>query len=268
MKYALITDIHGNLEALDAVLKEIETAGISPEHTGCLGDMVGYGPYPNECVDKVRRRCGFVVHGNHELSVVSGIPKAYIHSSLFEMMKWTKKRITQENLEWMAQLPAQTRFRYGIVAHGQPIYGDKIFDYERVNNYVFIEEGKDATFVMSRVFRNLKHHSKETGNGSYLAAFGHTHEGWAMIENDRFVRLEPDFKTRRYENPDKALMIASVPSVGLPRDGDWRSGWLEVDAHGVTLHRTEYDVQATIDATIHEAVTDGVMPLQKGTFKR
>src|SRR5262245_52245495 len=105
MTTAFISDIHGNLEALEAVLGVIET--LRPDRIYCLGDVVGYGASPNECLDLVRRHCKLVLLGNHDAAASGGpeIARFNIHARV--AAEWTHKTLTREHREFLQRLPLE-----------------------------------------------------------------------------------------------------------------------------------------------------------------
>jgi predicted phosphodiesterase len=103
MTTAIISDIHGNLEALDAVLAELDRR--HPDRVVCLGDIVGYGASPNECLDRVRKRCGTVLLGNHDAAASGGPEAARFNIYARVAAEWTMKTLTRDNREYLQRLP-------------------------------------------------------------------------------------------------------------------------------------------------------------------
>src|SRR6187431_1649878 len=103
MKYALISDIHANLEALEACFKLIDAEGV--DAIACLGDIVGYGASPNECVEMVRERASHVVIGNHDAAVVGTTETEYFNLDARSAVLWTRNALTPENLAFLRDLP-------------------------------------------------------------------------------------------------------------------------------------------------------------------
>lgn len=115
MRLGLISDIHANLPALDTALEELG----SVDRYACPGDIVGYGPHPNECIERVRALDAVTVAGNHELIVLGELPEEGIHPWAVQTLRWTRKELTAENRDWIAALPHTTAVEPGItMAHG------------------------------------------------------------------------------------------------------------------------------------------------------
>jgi len=125
MRVAVISDIHGNLHALEAVLADIERQ--APDEVWCLGDVVGYGPRPNECVALVRERATLALCGNHDLAVIGTIDLAEFSGDAAAAARWTRDVLTPEAAAWLASL-RPTATRDGVeLFHGSP--RDPVWDY-------------------------------------------------------------------------------------------------------------------------------------------
>ena len=117
MRYGLIADIHANLAALDAALAALRAADV--ERFVCAGDIVGYGPQPNECIEILRGLEGPCVAGNHELILLGRLPEQGIHPWAAKTLAWTRGQLTAENRTWLEALPLREDTPEGItVAHG------------------------------------------------------------------------------------------------------------------------------------------------------
>src|SRR5690349_21669077 len=102
MRVAVISDIHGNLHALEAVLADIVDA--APDEVWCLGDVVGYGPRPNECADIVRERSAVVLVGNHDLAAIGNLSTAEFGPLASVSAQWTAAKLTDANADWLRSL--------------------------------------------------------------------------------------------------------------------------------------------------------------------
>src|SRR4051812_46263581 len=108
MRIAVISDIHSNLHALDAVLTDVDAE--APDEIWCLGDVVGYGPRPNECADIVRERAGVVLVGNHDLAAIGKLDTRDFGPLAAESAAWTEQALGSAQTEWLRTLePAATR---------------------------------------------------------------------------------------------------------------------------------------------------------------
>jgi predicted phosphodiesterase len=231
VKRALISDIHGNLEALDAVLADIASVGASEIY--CLGDIIGYGPNPCECLDLVMSRCKVTILGNHDQAALFD-PDGFNPMAL-NAIYWTRDRLdngpgspAQINKRWdfLGELPRQVTQDDWKYVHGSPR--------DPTNEYVFPEYIFDQR-KMEILF----------GKVSKYCFQGHTHLPGVFSTDCEFLAQE------NMEGPirlgEDKLMI-NVGSVGQPRDGDRRSCYVVVDTDAMTVEfrRVEYDFEKTI----------------------
>jgi len=224
VKYGLISDIHGNLPALEAVLTHLDHQS---DLTGVyhLGDLVGYAPWPNEVVDLLRKRAVPGVAGNYDSTTATG----YEHcgckyedprqaSLSHESYSWTLMNVTPETKRWLGSLPFRIDVRplgghtagpQLILIHGNPVL-----------NTVYWTEDRSDSFC-------LKMADRLGAKSGDVVAFGHTHKPW-----HRTV---------------KGIHFVNTGSVGRPKDGDWRAGYAAVEMDGETVEvdfvRVEYDLE-------------------------
>lgn len=228
MRRAIISDIHGNLEALTAVLKDISQQQC--DEIVCLGDIVGYGPNPCECVDKVSTLNASIL-GNHDLGAIFD-PEGFSNAAE-QAIFWTRKQLESSNppeaarkrLEFLARLPRTRREGKVMFVHGSVR--------NPINEYVFPEDVFNRR-KMDKLFSMVQGYCFQ----------GHTHVPGVFTADMQFVRPE-ECGMRFPLSADKAMI--NVGSVGQPRDGDWRSCYVIFDGASVEFHRVEYDVQTTID---------------------
>ncbi len=220
---AIISDVHANLAALQAVLESIGNG-----HTVyCCGDVVGYGPQPNECCELLRARHVHCVKGNHDHTCATLQDMEPCNPLAKASFLWTHEQLTDENREWLAELPMQLDADELSLVHGCP--GTST---EMLNAYVL-----DSTYSNER-FRELLRRVP----GKRLA-LGHTH-----------VPMNHGFNGK----------VINPGSVGQPRDGDWRASYLTIEdmrykfslvldpratfnmvSDKVAFHRVEYDCEST-----------------------
>ncbi len=214
--FAVLSDIHSNLPALKAVLEHME-GEYGRMHIVIAGDMVGYGPYPNETLELLRKQDIYAIRGNHD-RVVSGLGDgAHFRKKALETDMWTRKVISEENRNFLKGLPRALVLYiggHGIgVFHGSPAEEDR-----------YIKPGDASEEILDDAM--------EYGTIDILI-LGHTHLPF----------------TKRLKNG----MVMNPGSVGQPRDGDPRASYAVVnpESETVEIHRVEYDIES-IRARIKE----------------
>jgi predicted phosphodiesterase len=226
MRYAIISDIHSNLEALKACLKEIDKLKV--DGIVCCGDIVGYNTNPNECIELVRERHVACVMGNHDLRASGLDEPADFNLQAAVAIHWTRKELKEDNALFLKALPntlvVDGRF---LVFHGW------VNDIDR-----YILGARDAM----ENFRLIKGDRKFKGIS--LAFFGHTHVPISYHEADGTVFMDPDLNFRIKQGQNHLI---NPGGLGQPRDRDPRASFLVYDANksAITFHRIEYDIQAT-----------------------
>lgn len=232
MKRALISDIHGNLEALQAVLEDIASVGVDDVY--CLGDIIGYGPNPCECLDLVMKHASKTILGNHDQAALFD-PDGFNPMAL-QAIYWTRDQLdngpgtsTQINDRWdfLGELPRQIDEGQYRFVHGSPR--------DPTNEYVFPEYVFD-TRKMEILFGKFDH----------LCFMGHTHLPGVFTTECDFVT--PDNCGHTYTFGADKLMI-NVGSVGQPRDDNNKSCYaiLDSEAKTVSFRRVDYDRDRTAD---------------------
>jgi len=116
VRYAVLSDVHSNIDALDAAFGQIR----EDDAVLCLGDIVGYGPNPNECVERIRARATATVLGNHDVAAIDDFGVAYFNPAAREAMKWTQGVLTEENRAWLDSLGYEFRMPEFLLVHGAP----------------------------------------------------------------------------------------------------------------------------------------------------
>jgi len=211
MKIAVISDIHGNLEAFSAVLAEIDKRNIQSIY--CLGDIVGYGPNPNECIELMRSRIIPSVAGNHDKAVTGELSIDSFSQMAKAGVLWTKSEITEENEEYLLNLPYIIQEHNIVFVHSSP-------DYPEEFRYLLSPEDARESFDYF---------------STPLCLVGHTHRPVIFCEDDKTKEITAEKK-----------FIVNVGSVGQPRDGNWRACFVIMDTEQYTLEfvRVEYDVES------------------------
>lgn len=225
VRYAIISDIHSNLEALDAVLKHIKSRRIN--RIICLGDVVGYGPDPQECLKIVRENADICVKGNHEEAVVEG---AYLFNDRAKAsIEWTQKTLEkseekQEYIEFLSNLPLLYTEDNYLFVHASPI--------DPTSDYIFGSKQTVKTDKYHNIFAAF----------DTILFIGHTHIPCVITEDFKTSYVE-DLGYKYHFQNQKAII--NVGSVGQPRDHDKRASYLEVIDDMFFFHRIEYDVEKT-----------------------
>lgn len=228
MKRALISDIHGNLEALRVVLADIREQGVSEIY--CLGDIVGYGPNPCECLDLVIEHCEATILGNHDQATLFD-PDGF-NPVAQRAIYWTR-----EQLEDGPGTPSQRNRRWDFLGelHRTVSDGDFLFVHgsprEPTNEYVFPEDIYNQR-KMDALFNRIQKYCFQ----------GHTHLPGVFTPDYRFVTPEECNNQYRLVS-DKAMV--NVGSVGQPRDGDPRACYVILEDTALTYRRLQYPVEET-----------------------
>ena len=215
-KIAVITDIHGNLPALEASLEAIDTIGVSEIY--CGGDLVGYGPHPNEVCELIQARGIPTIYGNYDYAIARDLDDcgcAYVTQHDRDLgqqsVAWTLEHTSQSSKDFMRELPFDLHFPCGDqrihLVHGSP---------RKVNEYLF--EDKPA-----RLYERLAR-----AENAEVLVFGHTHKPWIHTYG--------------------GMLFVNCGSVGKPKDGDPRASFaiLEADGTGVvrgSIERVPYDAE-------------------------
>ncbi len=217
MRYAIISDMHANLDAFNVVLKKIDAIGF--DRVVCLGDVVGYNANPNECIDLVREREIPTICGNHD-AVACSIEEPWGFNPIaLAAALWTRETLTDDNIEWLRQLSDTKMFDHFLAVHGAPGNRDTyLFSWEDIIPHIPYVEEQQRT----------------------LCFFGHTHCP-GIFSTDGLYSVDDDSKFALGENK---LFFINPGSVGQPRDGDPRAsfGIFDTDSNEFDLVRVEYPV--------------------------
>ena len=233
MRIGLISDIHANLEALEAVLKALSRESL--DLTICLGDLVGYGPDPNICVEKTIESVDLVVAGNHDYAAAGLVSTAPFNEHARAAMEWTKTVLNNNNVELLKKLPLMQCEGNITAVHASPESPDQW-------RYVIGED--DA-------YRNLM------GLTTNLCFVGHTHMPLGyMMDTENNLYFQQDLTAAAIESNRKYLI--NVGSVGQPRDGDTRAclGILDTEKGLFELKRIEYNVQTTQEKMVKKELPE------------
>jgi diadenosine tetraphosphatase ApaH/serine/threonine PP2A family protein phosphatase len=229
MRIALLSDVHGNLPAFEAVLGDVEDAAV--EAVWCLGDLVGYGAQPDDCVQLARDRCDLSLAGNHDLVVTGEIPISDFSSSAAAAARWTQETISDETLGFLKGLAAADPGREPALYHASP--RDPVWEY--VLSTWQADENMD---LMDARVGAVGH--------SHVALWFQRDEEGNMGGATADAGLELDMSSGRW--------LVNPGGVGQPRDGDPRAAWLLLDTSTwmANWRRVEYPIDEAARA-IEEA---------------
>ncbi|HUE40359.1 MAG TPA: metallophosphoesterase family protein [Chthoniobacterales bacterium] len=234
MRYAIISDIHSNLEAFEAVLADADDNKCTD--FVCLGDVVGYNANPHDCVDRVREMECPIVKGNHD-EQASLIESSRDFNEMAEAaIQWTRDHLTGEDKNWLRDLKLQ----------------------RQLQDFTIVHATLDTPGQWGYVFNNLDAAASFTYQHTTVCFFGHTHVPVAFVRDEGVQRQQID-KLRI--DPGKKYFI-NVGSVGQPRDGDWRAAYCiyDVESNVVEQRRIKYDLAAAqkkiVDAGLPHLLAD------------
>ncbi len=232
VKRAIISDIHSNLEALTAVLADIKSQEV--EDIYCLGDVVGYGPNPRECVDLIRQSVSVCLLGNHDHGAMYH-PDGF-NACAEQAIFWTREELEkpigptdQRDARWdfLGNLPRSYSEKKMIFVHGSAR--------NPLNEYVFPEDIYHER-KLEKIFAQIQ----------WISFQGHTHVPGIFTQGDRYMFRSPEeFDLVRQLSTESKYMI-NVGSVGQPRDNDPRACYVIFDGLTVTYRRVAYDYSQTI----------------------
>ncbi len=224
MRFAIFSDVHANLEALEAVLAD--AAQRECTHFVCLGDVVGYNANPHECVERVRALDCPTVKGNHDEQASLFESSRDFNELAEHAIEWTRENLTKEDREWLRDLRLQ----------------------RQVRDFTIVHATLDTPGQWGYIFNNLDAVASFTYQHTALCFFGHTHVPMAFIRDDGVRRVKID---RLRIEPAKKYFI-NVGSVGQSRDGDWHASYcmFDTDHNMVEQHRINYDLQTAQDKII------------------
>jgi len=218
VRYAIFSDIHANLEALEAVLHDAEEQRCT--HYVCLGDVVGYNANPHECVARLQEIDCPIVKGNHD-EQASLLESSRDFNEMAEAaIEWTRDHLNDADKQWLRELKLQ----------------------RQVRDFTIVHATLDTPSQWGYVFNNLDAAASFTYQHTTVCFFGHTHVPMTFIRDDGVQRIRAD---QLHIDPTKKYFI-NVGSVGQPRDGDWHAAYCiyHVEQNSVELRRVKYDLAA------------------------
>ena len=230
MRIALLSDIHGNLPALEAVLADVDAA--EPNAVWCLGDVVGYGAQPNECTSLVAQRADLCLAGNHDLGVLGEIDIGSFSPAAAEAARWTRERLDEPSRDFLSRLSAADESDAVAVYHASP--RDHVWEY-----VLWPEQAGECMRVQA----------------TRVAAIGHSHIALCFRADDdddvdatQGAQMGADAEL----DVNDGRWLLNPGSVGQPRDGDPRAAWLELDIEtwNATYRRVKYDVERAAETIV------------------
>lgn len=221
MSIAIISDIHSNLEALQTAFEYIDQKEIKTVY--CLGDIVGYGPNPNECVDLVRERCDVVLMGNHDYAAIGLANIEYFNEYAKTSTYWTIENLTAENKGYLSNLPFSHQNDDQIFVHSSP---------SNPSHWYYVLSIQDAQIEMQSFDQKV-------------CLIGHSHVPVIFTEKN-FYRQTP------FQLEPNEKYIVNVGSVGQPRDGNAHLCFsiLDEEKNSIEFIRLNYDLQKTYSKII------------------
>lgn len=222
---AIISDIHGNLTALKAVLDDIKNNNNEIDQILCLGDLVGYNPEPEKTINLIKKTCDIVIGGNHDKSMVDEVDTRWFKYSIKKSIQWTKENLSKESLTYLDSLKLREDITIGsynlILAHGSP---------KRSSPFQYIFNEYDIKNIEPLIFN------------SNILFIGHTHvpscyynqgEGWKKNKS-KDIEINPSLN-----------YVINVGSVGQPRDGNPKSSYVVFNPNNNHLEfkRVEYNIE-------------------------
>lgn len=220
MRYALVSDIHSNLEALNAVIGKVKAE--KADKVIFLGDIVGYGPDPNECIETLKGFADIMVAGNHDHGAVGMTDTSHFNRYAKAAIEWTSGVLSKENREFLSSLPITFNIKQESIylVHSSP---------EEPEEWDYLQNARDADI-------NFKFFSEAN------CFIGHTHVP-AIIE------MTSEGKINIYKDHSEikkgCRYIINAGSVGQPRDGNPDAAYAVFDAGSVTIKRAPYDILLT-----------------------
>lgn len=233
-RVAIISDIHGNLHALQAVLSAIDS--LDTDGMVCLGDVVGYGPFPEACLDLILAHCQVIVRGNHDEAAYDPREAATFNGAARSAIDWTRGRLDELQLGLLATLRHEVWVNSEVMCvHACPVPAPTDYVHDKVMASIAFEGVPLGVCLLGHTHVPLVFEAPlgpDSAEPQDIIAY--------VPADGRPLPLEPD---RRY--------ICNPGSVGQPRDADPRAAFavLDLERRTFTLHRQEYDVDAAQAAT-------------------
>ncbi len=233
--FAIVSDIHANLEAFERVLEDIATKDI--QDIFCLGDIIGYGPNPRECLELAQKYCRFSMIGNHEEAVMM-IAEDF-NDRARQAVEWTRNQLNDKTVpreqrreywNYLDKLQKMEMLEKGrfLFVHGSPRVPTK--------EYIMPRDVQDAG-KMRAIFEMVPQ----------VCFVGHSHVPGVYTEQDLRYIHPRQMKESKFEFPSESKIIINAGSVGQPRDQDPRACYITFTEEWVQFHRVFYNVSAVVE---------------------
>jgi putative phosphoesterase len=225
MKIGILADVHSNLEALEAVLKEIKKE--SPDIIIFLGDAVGYGANPNECCEILKDIGTYSLIGNHDAACTGKIYMNWFSNHAKDALEWTIPRLTKPNMDWLKQCYWRVGQKDFAFCHGSPLEPEKF-------NYILDNQDAEKAFLWMEEM------------GISIVFIGHSHIAVTFEASSQEISMNRDPEIIFQQGKQ---YVVSVGSVGQPRDNDCRAcyGILDTDMKVYISKRVDYDIRTASD---------------------
>jgi len=228
---ALISDVHGNLEALEAVLREIRHQGV--DEVWCIGDIVGYGPDPVACTDLIKRNCSLVLMGNHDWALLNSpvgfntLATAMVYKTK-EWMRITDESTPEDRERWsfLSQLPLSAEADGTYLVHASPR--------AELSEYILPSDVAHDPQKFEEIFSMVDH----------ICVVGHSHVPCVITEDLELSLVRGESVTIEI---DQRKRIFNIGSVGQPRDGDNRACFVTLNEETVRYTRVPYNYRRTME---------------------
>lgn len=220
----IMADVHSNLTALKTVLEQVDPTDGTEFY--CLGDVVGYGPEPNACINRLRSLDAHVLAGNHDAAACGRLTTQYFNPFARQAVEWTTRELTAENRRYLENRPDRIQTSPFAFYHGSPL--------EPLTEYI------TGTHQAEQAVRKAP---------EPIVAVGHTHQPILFRRSDgRFQPREVSGNHREQGVPTDEPLVLNPGSVGQPRDGDPRAGYVRIEEtpESLNIHwkRVNYDVES------------------------
>lgn len=228
MKVGIVSDTHSNLYALESVLEHMNSVGVDLKVH--LGDLVGYGPSPNQTLALTLENFNYIVMGNHDLAVVYPTEAEFFNSQAKKAVNWTRDKLSKDEIEVLANLRFGHKINNMLFVHGSP---------QDNNPHEYILTKANAMNAFNNPMVDFE-----------IAFVGHTHIPFVWRE-ESFDRLTPSADRNKETSVTmqiKERTIVNVGSVGQPRDGDSRASYViyNTENNTVTFYKIPYSVEKTV----------------------